>query len=118
MGKYKITVKSDELFNICVEGIKKNNNYNYLENDTKVNIKYYKKKIIITRSNNEYVLTLNLELNKETLSTYAFIGGNKTFNLKTYTKELSISDDMILVKYNLEGNDFEFKFEVVEWKKC
>ena len=48
------------------------------------------------------------------LSTYAFIGGNKTFNLKTYTKELSISDNMMLVKYNLEGNDFEFKFEVVE----
>ena len=114
MGKYQISIKSDEIFNICVEGTKKNNNYKYLENNTKVNIKYYKKKIIIERSNNEYILTLNLELKKETLSTYTFIGGNKTFNLKTYTKELLISDNLIYVKYNLEGNDFEFSLEVVE----
>ena len=112
--KLKISVDGDNPINICVDGIKLDNTYKYLENDLMVIITYFKDKLIIKRSNNDYKITLNLENNKQTISTYEFIGGSKVFNLNTITKKLLISDNKIIVKYNLEGNDFEFKLEVVD----
>lgn len=112
--KLKISIKGIEPKDICVDGIKLDNTYKYLEDDLMVLITYYKDNIIIKRSNSEYRITLNLKKNKHTISTYEFIGGNKVFELNTITNKLLISDNKIIVKYNLEGNDFEFILEVVE----
>lgn len=112
--KFKIKLKGDNPIDMCISGIKLNNTYKYLENDIIVLITYFKNKIIIKRSNNDYKITLNLEKNKNTISTYEFIGGNKVFNLNTITKKLLISDNKIIVKYNLEGNDFEYILEVID----
>ena len=112
--KLKINLIGDDNLNLCVDGIKVDNTYKYLENGLIVLITYFKDKIVIKRSNTDYIVTLNLENKKKTISTYEFTGGSKVFNLNTFTKKLLISDNIILVKYNLEGNDFEFKLEVVE----
>lgn len=112
--KLKIILTGTEPINMYINGIKQDNTYKYLENDIIVLVTYFNDRIIIKRSNNDYKVTINLEKNKETISTYEFIGGNKVFELKTFTKKLLISDNKILVKYNLEGNDFEYKLEVVE----
>lgn len=112
--KFKIKLDGEEQLDIFVSGIIQDNIYKYLEKDLMVSIQTFKDKITIKRNNTEYLLTLNLEKNKQTISTYEFIGGEKVFNLNTYVNELIISDNSIYVKYNLEGNDFEFSLEVVE----
>lgn len=114
LKKLKINLTGEENIDLCVDGIKQDNTYKYLENGLIVLITCFNNKITIKRSNADYQVTLNFEHNKKTVSTYEFSGGNKVFNLETYTKELVISDNKLLVKYNLEGNDFEFKLEVVQ----
>lgn len=112
--KLRIKLLGEDNLNIETEGLKINNQIKYLENDLKVIITYSNNKVVIKRSNLEYQITLNLEKNNNTISTYEFVGGHKVFNLNTYTSELLISDKKILVKYNLEGNDFKFILEVIE----
>ena len=114
LKKLKIKLTGEDNIDLCIDGIKQDNTYKYLENGLMVLITYFNNKITIKRSNTEYQLTLNFENNKKTVSTYEFTGGNKVFNLETYTKELVISDNKLFVKYNLEGNDFEFQLEVIE----
>ena len=112
--KLKIKVIGDENFFLETVGIKNENIIKYLEKDLKVLIKIYDNSIIIERSSNDYQVIINLEENKNTISTYKFMGGNKTFELKTKTSLLLIDDQWIRAKYNLEGNDFEFILEVIE----
>lgn len=114
LKKLKINLTGEENIDLCVDGIKQDNTYKYLENGLIVLITYFNNKVTIKRSNTDYQVILNFEYNKKTVSTYEFTGGNKVFYLDTYTKELIISDNKLLVKYNLEGNDFEFKLEVVQ----
>lgn len=90
--KLKIKVIGDESFFLETVGIKNDNTIKYLEKDLKVLIKILDNSIIIERSNDDYQVIINLEENKETVSTYKFIGGNKTFELKTKTYKLFLSD--------------------------
>lgn len=112
--KFKITLKGTDNLILITEGIKQDNTYKYLEKDLIVLISLEKNKINIKRNNSEYTLKLNLELKKKTISTYEFSGGNKIFDLNTYTEFLKIDDRSIQVKYKLEDNNFEFKLEVIE----
>lgn len=109
----KIKIKGEEKVDTTVTGIKIDNTIKYLENDMTVLITYNNDKLTLKRSNSDYQLTLNFENGKETTSIYEFVGGSKKFELKTFTSNLLITDNKIFVKYNLEGNDFEFTLEVI-----
>lgn len=110
----KIKLIGEENLNLEVKGIKTNNIIKYKENELNVIITISKDKLNIKRSGRDYEINLNLELSKDTISTYSFVGGEKTFNLNTNTSILEITDDKIITKYNLEGNEFEFYLEVMK----
>lgn len=110
---FKIKIKGEEDLNLEVQGIKNDNKFKYLENDMMVLITTLKNKIIMERHNSDYQVTLNFESCKKTISTYEFVGGNKKFYLETFTHKLLITNNKIYIKYNLEGNDFEFTLEVI-----
>ena len=110
----KIKLIGEEYLNLKVQGIKKDNTIKYLENGLIVLITIFDDKISIKRSNSDYQVIINLDKKKDTLSTYEFVGGSKTFYLDTKTSELILTDNKICAKYNLEGNDFEFTLEVMK----
>lgn len=112
--KLRIKLLGEENLNLEVKGIRNDNKIKYLESDMIVTVTLLDNKVIVTRSNNYYQVTLNFEKDKKTISTYSFIGGRKTFELETFTNELLISDNKVFIKYNLEENDFEFTLEVIE----
>ena len=109
----KINLDGEEKLDLSVKGIKNDNTIKYLENDISVLITTFKNKIIIERKHPDYQVNLNLELNKDTLSTYSFTNGFKTFSLHTSTKKLEISENRIYAKYILEDNEFIFTLEVI-----
>lgn len=110
----KIKLIGEENLDFECVGIKNNNTIKYLENNLVVCLTYINDALVIKRSNSEYQVTINLNKNKNTISTYDFVGGNKTFELNTKTTKLVITDSKIDVEYNLEGNEFKFFLEVIE----
>lgn len=113
MIKLHIMLKGEENLDFITDGIKNNNKITYKENDVLVCINVLKNKIKMNRKCNEYEIDLLFEKSKDTISTYSVFGGLKKFDLVTKTKKLLITDDKIIVDYNLEGNDFKFILEVI-----
>ena len=115
MGKIKLKaslVSEEENLNIETTGIKTGNKIVYKENNIKVTILIFNNKIEMNRACNEYKINLVFEKNKETISKYNVFGIPKEFLLETKTKKLEISENEIIINYNLEGNDFKYHLEV------
>ena len=115
MGKInlKATLISDEEnLNIETSGIKTKNKIVYKENNITVTILIFDNKIEMNRTCNEYKINLIFEKNKKTISKYNVFGMPKKFLLETKTKKIEISENEIIINYNLEVNDFKYHLEV------
>ena len=115
MGKIKLKanlISSDENLNISTIGIRTNNKIVYKENNVTVTILIFNNKIEMNRVCNEYKINFVFEINKQTISKYNVFGMPKEFLLETKTNELKIKDNEIVLKYNLEGNDFSYHLEL------
>ena len=117
MAKFKISsnlVSEDEVLNIETNGIKTDSKIVYKENEISVTILIFDNKIEMKRVHPDYIVELKFEKDKETLSSYKFVGGNKEFKLNTRTNKLIISDKKIEINYTLEDNNFDYKLELEE----
>jgi len=115
MGKINLKaslVSDEENLNIETSGIKKENKIVYKENNITVTILIFNNKIEMNRTCNEYKINLVFEKNKKTISKYNVFGMPKEFLLETETNKLEITDNEIIINYNLEGNKFSYHLEV------
>ena len=112
MLKLHIKLLGDDNLDIIVNGIKKDNEYRYMENNISVTVKIDNNKLYIDRICNEYTINLVFDKNNKTKSTYNVFGGTKNFILDTITNKLKISDNKIDLEYVLEGNKFKYLLEV------
>ena len=117
MGKINLKaslISKEENLNIETSGIKTNNKIVYKENNITVTILIFNNKIEMNRTCNEYKINLVFEKDCVTMSKYNVFGMPKEFMLETKTKHLEITDNLIKIDYNLEGNDFDYKLILEE----
>ena len=117
MGKIKLNaslISEDTNLNISTTGIKTNNKIVYKENNITVTILIFNNKIEMNRTCNEYKINLIFEKNKITTSKYNVFGMPKEFLLETKTKKLEITNTLIKIDYNLEGNNFSYELILEE----
>ena len=115
MAKFKISsnlISNEDNLNIETKGIKTDNKIIYKENEISVTIVVLNNRIEMKRVHPDYIVELVFEKDKETLSSYKFVGGNKEFKLKTTTNKLVASDKKIEIDYKLEDNNFKYKLEL------
>lgn len=115
MSKIDIKIKLngvEENIDLITSAIKTKNKINYNENNIKVTIILNKKEVIMKRVCNEYEINFKFIEKEKTISNYKLFGVSKVFDLETYTNKLLITDDKLVIDYNLEGNDFSFILEV------
>ncbi len=113
--KFKIKLESDlENLDFTVNGIKNKNKITYKEINVFVTLLISENKITMKRVCNDYTINLIFVHNKETYSTYSVFGGSKVFDLSTFTNNVEISDNRIIIDYNLEGNKFLYVIEMEE----
>ena len=115
MAKCKVNAKlisDEENLNVKTNGIKIGNKITYKENEISVTIVILNNKIEMKRVHKDYTVSLFFDKDKETISNYYFIGGNKVFELSTKTNKLIILDNKIEIDYTLEDNDFRYELEL------
>ena len=115
MGKINLKaslISEEENLNVETAGIKTGNKIVYKENNITVTILIFNNKIEMNRTCNEYKINLVFEKDKDTISKYNVFGMSKEFLLEIKTKKLEISEDEIIINYNLEGNDFKYHLEL------
>lgn len=91
----------------------------YNEEDLKVEIELFKDKIIMNRSNNEYNLILEFELNKKIRCKYDVKSVGLNLEIDVFTKKLEIEEKRIYINYELFNDNksigsFEYKLMVLE----
>lgn len=91
----------------------------YNEEDLKVEIELLKEKIVMKRSNSEYDLTLNFELNKKIRCKYDVKSVGLSLEIDVLTKKLEIEENRIYINYELFNDNksigtFEYKLMVLE----
>lgn len=111
--KLHLLLDGEKHLDLTLNAVKSGNTYKYKEKDTLVSIKIEKDILYINRKTNDYDIKLVLDKNKETKSSYSVFGGFKKFALNTKVKKLKYNDSMIEVIYDLEGNIFKYKLEVI-----
>ena len=115
MAKIKLKanlISEDDNLSISVNAIRLDNKIIYKENDIQVTLLINNNKIEMMRLALDYQINLIFEKNKNTTSTYKFIGGDKFFKLNTKTEKLKISDNKVEIKYELEDNKFSYTVEM------
>ena len=83
-----------------------------------MNIIYEDEKIFITRENNDVKIDLEFKKDQSLITKYHIKDINTIIKLETITKELSILDNRIYIKYDLYMNEEfsdSFEFEL-EWR--
>ena len=91
----------------------------YNEEELKVEIELFKEKIVMKRSNSEYDLTLNFELNKKIRCKYDVNSVGLNLEIDVFTKKLEIEENRIYINYELFNDnksigEFEYKLMVLE----
>ena len=117
MGKINLKaslISDEENLNIETSGIKTGNKIVYKENNITVTILIFDNKIEMNRTCNEYKINLVFEKGKATKSKYNVFGMPKEFLLETKTSKLEITNTLIKIDYNLEGNNFSYELVLEE----
>jgi len=117
MGKINLKaslISDEENLNIETSGIKTGNKIVYKENNITVTILMFDNKIEMNRTCNEYKINFIFEKGKTTTSKYNVFGMPKEFLLETKTKKLEITNTLIKIDYNLEGNNFSYELVLEE----
>ena len=112
MGKINLKanlISDEENLSIETTGIKTGNKIVYKENNITVTILIFDNKIEMNRTCNEYKINLIFQKGKDTISKYNVFGMPKEFLLETKTKKLEITNTLIKIDYNLEGNNFSYE---------
>ena len=100
------------------KAILKDNKISYDRNGFIMNIIYEDEKIFITRENNDVKIDLEFKKDQSLITKYHIKDINTIIKLETITKELSILDNRIYIKYDLYMNEEfsdSFEFEL-EWR--
>ena len=100
------------------QAILKDNKISYDRNGFIMNIIYEDEKIFITRENNDVKIDLEFKKDQSLITKYHIKDINTIIKLETITKELSILDNRIYIKYDLYMNEEfsdSFEFEL-EWR--
>ena len=100
------------------KAILKDNKISYDRNGFIMNIIYEDEKIFITRENNDVKIDLEFKKDQSLITKYHIKDINTIIKLETITKELSILDNRIHIKYDLYMNEEfsdSFEFEL-EWR--
>ena len=100
------------------KAILKDNKISYDRNGFIMNIIYEDEKIFITRENNDVKIDLEFKKDQSLITKYHIKDINTIIKLETITKELSILDNRIYIKYDLYMNEEfsdNFEFEL-EWR--
>ena len=101
-------VSNDNNIVIDISGVKTKNKIIYKEGNINVTILIFDNKIEMYRTSDKYKFNLVFDTLNDTISTYNVFDISRIIYLKTNTKKLSISDNEIIIEYNLEGNDFYY----------
>ena len=101
-------VSNDNNIDIDISGVKTKNKIIYKEGNINVTILIFDNKIEMYRTSDKYKINLVFDTLNDTISTYNVFDISRIIYLKTNTKKLSISDNEIIIEYNLEGNDFYY----------
>ena len=115
MGKINLKaslISNEEKLNIETTGIRTGNKIVYKENNITVTILIFDNKIEMNRTCNEYKISLIFESGNVTVSKYSVFGMPKEFLLETNTTKLEITDTLIKIDYNLEGNNFSYELDL------
>ena len=101
------------------KALKKDNEINYYDNNVKVIVKVLENKVLITREDNNMMLNLEFEQDKNLIMDYVIKDLGLTVKLETKTKEIIIKDKSIYISYDLFMNDtfsdsFTYK---LEWRE-
>lgn len=112
---FKIENNDEKILKNNIEAIYKNNNlkFNYDEESIEMIIK--NNNIIMTKENNDSIITFDFKLNKKTESKYYIKDLNFYIDTKVLTNKLDILDDKIYIEYELwlsEERAGIFKYEV------
>ena len=91
-------------------GIKNENKINYVEKDVVNKIVIEKEKIILIRENKEFKNTIVFKLNEETISEYLLKENNFVIELKIYTIQMDISNNLLLINYLVVDSDNQYEF--------
>ena len=100
------------------KAILKDNKISYDRDGFIMNIIYEDEKIFITRENNDVKIDLEFKKDQSLITKYHIKDINTIIKLETITKELSILDNRIYIKYDLYMNEEfsdSFEFEL-EWR--
>ncbi len=100
------------------KAILKDNKISYDRNGFIMNIIYEDEKIFITRENDDVKIDLEFKKDQSLITKYHIKDINTIIKLETITKELSILDNRIYIKYDLYMNEEfsdSFEFEL-EWR--
>lgn len=103
-------------------GLIKDNLIHYHDDDVYVLVKILKGKVLLTRENNEFKISLNFDKSKASVTEYVIKNLGKTLELKTITKELIIKDNYVHVSYDLFINGsfsdsfiYELEWRCLQW---
>ena len=92
----------------------------YSEEDLKVKIQIFDKKIYMNRKNDEYNLDLEFCLNETKRCKYLVNSIGLNLEVDVYTKKLEIEENRIYINYELFNDNksigiFEYKLMIMEW---
>lgn len=103
-------VDENTTVNFNAFGIKNENKINYVEKDVVNKIVIEKEKIILIRENKEFKNTIVFKLNEETISEYLLKENNFVIELKIYTIQMDISNNLLLINYLVVDSDNQYEF--------
>lgn len=103
-------VDENTTINFNAFGIKNENKINYVEKDVVNKIVIEKEKIILIRENKEFKNTIVFKLNEETISEYLLKENNFVIELKIYTIQMDISNNLLLINYLVVDSDNQYEF--------
>lgn len=103
-------VDENTTINFNAFGIKNENKINYVEKDVVNKIVIEKEKIILIRENKEFKNTIVFKLNEETISEYLLKENSFVIELKIYTIQMDISNNLLLINYLVVDSDNQYEF--------
>ena len=114
---YKVKSNSTNEILKNKKAILKDNTITYSYNNILTNIKIGSNRVYITRYNDDIKICLEFSKGESIATNYAIKDLKVNINLETRTNELIISDNSILIKYDLfMNNEYSDSFEYeLEW---
>ena len=103
-------INHDEQLKKTVKGLLKDNTIYYKEDDVNVSITLTEP-IVLSRNNSDYELKLIFDKDNITKGNYLIKEINSSLDLNIITKQLSLSENKLMINYSLNNQEFKFQLE-------